>query len=538
MSVQPFLLPTSLVSARIEEREKLFRMSNTRTHLRNLVFNWGGHMSTLMVMFFLSPYIVGKLDVVAYGIWSLLSVLTGYMGIFDLGVRASVGRYIALYLGKKDMHGVDETIRAGFGFFTLSGGGVLLVGILLGWLFPSLFKGVAPEHYGMVRTLLPLMVINIWLAAIAAIYSSVLAAYDRFDIARIIDLLILAIRTIGTVYVLYRGWGLWGLTGTVIAGNILSVIFNQIYAKKCHIGLQSFPFLYSKNRFKELFGYGSYAFITSAAVKIIGQSDLVIVGAVLSVSDVRQYSVGAMIIYYSATFIKIISRTFFPAVQRSVAAGKKNEVKSLFFNQIQISLFFGVLVYIGYYFYAQSFIKLWMLQATFDQKAVEAAADVMRLLAISCLPLLIITPCQDILAAIGQIRLTATLSIIEAIVNIIFSLTFTIIFNWGLIGVAAGTIVARFLIPSIFLPYLFCRTLGIQIKDFLFKSIFPAVVSIGILSTFCFFWLKDPPQEWISFTGHVAVTGIVWFFIAIFILLSGEMRNKIFKSYLKQKIRR
>ena len=43
-------------------------MSSARKHLRNLAFNWGGHASTLLVMFFLSPYIVGRLNLVNYGI--------------------------------------------------------------------------------------------------------------------------------------------------------------------------------------------------------------------------------------------------------------------------------------------------------------------------------------------------------------------------------------------------------------------------------------------------------------------------------------
>jgi O-antigen/teichoic acid export membrane protein len=439
-------------------------MSSARKHLRNLAFNWGGHAGTLLVMFFLSPYIVGKLDAVSYGIWSLLSVLTGYMGIFDLGVRASVGRHVALYLGKDDPVGVDETIRAGFGVFTLTGGLILVVGILLGWFFPALFKGVSPEHYNTVRYLLPLMVVNVWLSAIAAIYSSVLAAHDRFDVARIVDMVVLVIRTVATIYALHVGWGLWGLAGTVIGGNILAVVGNRIYAGKYHQGLRSLPFLFSRKRLQELVGYGTYAFITSAAVKIIGQSDLVIVGAFLSVADVREYSVGAMLIYYSATFIKIISRTYFPAVQRAVARFEMGEVRNLFYRQMQISWFFGLLVWIGYFFYSHEFIQLWMLQPSFDQKSVAASSEIMSLLAVASIPLLFIIPCQNVLAASGKIRFTATLSIIEAIVNVVFSIVFGLVFNWGLLGVAAGTAVSRLLIPCVFLPSVICREIGIPIK--------------------------------------------------------------------------
>lgn len=312
-------------------------------------------------MFFLSPYIVGKLDAVSYGIWSLLNVLTGYMGIFDLGVRASVGRHVALYMGKDDATGVDETIRAGFGFFSLTGLLILLAGVVLGWLFPSLFKGVSSQYYDIVRILLPLMVVNVWLSAVAAIYSSILAAHDRFDIARGVDMVVLLVRTLGTIYALEKGWGLWGLVVAVIAGNLCAVLGNRIYAGRVHNALRSFPFLYSKKRLGELFGYGIPAFITSAATKIAGQSSLVIVGILLSVSDVREYSVGGMIVLYSSTFIKIISRTFFPSIQKAAARNDLKEVRSLLTKQLKISIIFGATLYIGYVFYADDFIRIWML---------------------------------------------------------------------------------------------------------------------------------------------------------------------------------
>lgn len=507
-----------------------------RVHLRNLAFNWGGHASTLLVMFFLSPYIVGKLDAVSYGIWSLLSVLTGYMGIFDLGVRASVGRHVALYLGKGDQEGVDETIRAGFGVFTLTGGLILIVGILLGWFFPVLFKGVSPVHYDTVRYLLPLMVVNVWLSAIAAIYSSVLAAHDRFDVARIVDIVVLLIRTVATIYVLHVGLGLWGLAGTVIGGNILAVVGNRIYAGRHHHGLRSLPFLFSRKRLQEIVGYGTYAFITSAAVKIIGQSDLVIVGAVLSVSAVREYSVGAMLIYYSATFIKIISRTYFPAVQRAVARNDMSEVRALFFRQMQISWFFGLLVWIGYSFYSQDFIRLWMLQPNFDEVSVRSSADVMSLLSLSSILLLIIIPCQNVLAATGQIKYTSFLSIVEAVLNVILSLFFVIYLNWGLLGVAAGTALARIFVPSIFLPSVFCREFDISIKTFLIKLIFPAVVASIIFSFFCFCLLGlYEPNGWTSFVVHVSISSLFWFFLAFFIVLPSDIRHKFYGKYCKRR---
>ncbi len=503
-------------------------MSSTRKHLGNLAINWGGHAAALVVMFFLSPYVVGKLDAVDYGIWSLLSVLAGYMGIFDIGVRGSVGRHIALYLGKKDRVGVDETIRAGFGIFTITGCVILLVGVLLGWLFPIFFKGVAPEHYSTVRYMLPLMVVNIWFSVVAAIYSSVLNAYDRFDIARGIDMLALLVRSVATVYALHVGWGLWGLVGAIILANIFALVANRIGAGLIHKGLRSFPFLFSRTRMKELFGYGVFSFISGVAYKIIGQSDLVIVGALISVSAVREYSIGAMLVYYSAPFVGMISATFFPSVQRKVACGALQDVQHLLYKQLKISMCFGLLAYVGLAFYSQPFIRLWMFQDGFDLSAVADAATVMTILALSKLPSLYLVPCLSVLSAMGHVRFNAIRAITEAIVNVALSLFFVMAFGWGLAGVAAGTLAARLMVASVSVPVFLARKASFSLRQFLVSVILPGTLAAGCFALVCTVFMRLwPLNTWADFVMQVGLAVAVWGVIATFLLLPKETRLKI-----------
>jgi len=488
---------------------------SARIHLRNLAFNWGGHTATLLVMFFLSPYIVGKLDAVSYGIWSLLNVLTGYMGLFDLGVRASVGRYVALYIGKDDAKGVDETVRAGFAFFSLIGVFIFLAGILLGFLFPILFKNIGSDNYHMVRMLLPLMAINVWLSTVAAIYSSLLAAYDRFDIAQLIDIVVLIIRTFGTVFVLSSGWGLYGLVTIVICGNLCALLGNRIFAGRIHQNLKSFPLLFSKNRIKQLYSYGIPAFVTSSAVKIIGQSDLIIVGLFLSVSAVREYSIGAMLILYFSRNLSIISRTLFPAVQRAAAKNKIGDVLHLLNRQMQISFFVGLIGFIGFVFYSKPFVYLWMFQDGFDDNSVTVSANIMSILAISSIPLIYTRPINNVLSAIGFIKFTAKISIVEACFNVVFSFFFILVLNFGIYGVALGTLSAR-TISALCSPWFLFIRIG-NFKKFLFELFFPGVLSSVLLSFFCYLLLKKYyPADWLEFFTHIFVVSIFWAAVAYF----------------------
>ena len=82
------------------------------------------------------------------------------------------------------------------------------------------------------------------------------------------------------------------MTGAVVFSTILSIIGNYIFARYQHKGLKSLPFLFTKKRIKELTGYGLFAFLSKAAFKIIGQTDLVLAGLLFSIASVREYSVG------------------------------------------------------------------------------------------------------------------------------------------------------------------------------------------------------------------------------------------------------
>ena len=65
--------------------------------LKNVGSSWSSLGANILVGVFLSPYIVHRLGDEAYGVWVLIFSLTGYYGLFDLGIRSSIVRYVAKY---------------------------------------------------------------------------------------------------------------------------------------------------------------------------------------------------------------------------------------------------------------------------------------------------------------------------------------------------------------------------------------------------------------------------------------------------------
>lgn len=507
-------------------------MSNLRgKYVRNLAFNWANHAAYLGVMFFLSPFILHTLGQVQYGIWSLLMLLTGYMGVCDLGVRASTGRHIALYVGRGDHSAIDQTIRTSLA--CLSGLGILAVvaGLFLGWLFPSLFTSVPSDFHALILLLLPLLALGLWMSLLGSVFSSVLTAHDRFDLTRTVDLLVLVLRVAAAVTVLSLGYGLYGLVVVALGRQLLTLIGNYLLARRTYPKLRAWPPSVSRVRLRELFGYGLAAFVSAVSLSIVGQTNMVVAGATIDLSSVAVYSVGAMLVFYSSTFLKQIAGTLFPRIQRAVARDDTGDARWLFLRASRLNLIFGLLVYGGMIGFAEPFIRLWMHGPEFNLQSVQQSATVMRILACSQLLLLLPGASVPVLNAMGHVRLTATLAATEAVVNLGLSLLFVLVFGWGLAGIAGATLVARLLIGTFPAPWFACAKIGANWQSYLVRIGGLGLLAGGLMVALCLIVRQFVPADsWPMFLCGVALATLGYAVIAYWLLVPPADRRRVWNK--------
>ncbi|PYV98889.1 MAG: hypothetical protein DMG89_09835 [Acidobacteria bacterium] len=61
--------------------------------LKNVGSSWFAPGVNVLVGIFLSLYMFHRLGDEAFGLWVLIFSITGYYGLFDLGIRSSIVRY-------------------------------------------------------------------------------------------------------------------------------------------------------------------------------------------------------------------------------------------------------------------------------------------------------------------------------------------------------------------------------------------------------------------------------------------------------------
>src|SRR5262245_7019010 len=78
--------------------------------LRNIGSNWVLIVVTLATTYVLTPITIHALGHDGYGTWTLITAMTGYIGLLTLGVPAACVQYLTKDVAKRDVQSMNETI--------------------------------------------------------------------------------------------------------------------------------------------------------------------------------------------------------------------------------------------------------------------------------------------------------------------------------------------------------------------------------------------------------------------------------------------
>src|SRR6202167_1904973 len=111
-----------------------------RQILKNVGSSWSALGINVIVGIFLSPFILHRLGDTAFGTWVLIFSITGYYGLFDLGIRSSVVRYVSKFATTDDIQDLAKLINTSLFSYSCIGALSLLITVVLSLYVDTLFK--------------------------------------------------------------------------------------------------------------------------------------------------------------------------------------------------------------------------------------------------------------------------------------------------------------------------------------------------------------------------------------------------------------
>jgi len=195
----------------------------------------------------------------------------------------------------------------------------------------------------------------------------------------------------------------------------------------------------------------------------------------------------------------------------------------------------GILIYVGFFTFGESFIRLWMFHPeSFPYESIVKAAQVMAILSCSKLLILYSSSFSVLLSATGHIGFIAKLSMVQAFLNIALSVFFVLMLNWGVTGIAAGTLFARLLTSTFIIPPYACHKVGINFWRYVTViggRGFGVAVAFSLVCYGVQYFL--PARNWLEFSLQVLLSTICYIPLALLLLVSVEDRKRLKNKLLE-----
>jgi len=410
---------------------------------KNIAANWVAFLYVAIVGFFLSPFIVNRLGTNAYGVWSLLVAVVGYLGLLDFGVRGAVTRYVAHHHASGDDGGSSAIVSAALVLFGLLGIVAIVLAGALAFMAPRFFN-IPGELLADTRVVLCLGGLTVAVTLLGAVFGGVVTGLERFDVNSGIEIVMTTIRAAAVVMALKAGYGLVALgcihlTISALQGVVAWTAARRLY-RAMRLQFRS-PLIPQMRTIVTFSAFLSMLHVLSA---LIYYSDAVVIAAFLPIGAVAFYVIAGNLCEYAFSVVGTVSRLMTPRVSALASRGGQ-EVPTEILRAARIATLASASIAAVFWIRGESFISLWM-GPTYGPES----GKILGVLAF----VVWLSGGRSVAAAsivgVSRHRLLIPGLAFEAVVNV--ALSIALIGNWGLVGVAIGTLVPNVLVTLAYFP--------------------------------------------------------------------------------------
>jgi O-antigen/teichoic acid export membrane protein len=435
---------------------------------RNVLFNWGGLGANLLVGFLMAPFIVHRLGNTAYGIWELVLQLTGYMGVFDVGVRSALIRFVARFRAENDQAAMNQMLGVALKFYgALAAVCLVAAALLAGFVLPRMHIPAT-----MLRDSQIVLLVAAGTSAVGftlGMFQTVLPALSRWDLLNAANVGTLVLRTVLVVVLLLRGHGLVALAIMHSLTSVLGYGLCAILAHRLIPGMAPTWRSTGQNVVRPVFLHSLYAFLNSVGYRIIYNVDTIVIAAFLPIQNVALYVIGFKLIAYLRDMANAATQIIAPLTSTTEGSGHTSDLSSLFLRGTRYVLLVAYPINVAFLVVGPDFIRLWM-----GREYGATSGTVLIILAAGqfvCFTQYVGGHMLYGLSKHGSlVRFTSS----EAVLNLALSLA--LVRQFGIYGVALGTTIAAIAVGVLFYPRAFFRNLTVRGSEFFRFCIVPVLL--------------------------------------------------------------
>ncbi|MFT5429436.1 MAG: O-antigen/teichoic acid export membrane protein [Myxococcota bacterium] len=224
---------------------------------RRLIVNAAMSVAQVVVIgavyFFLYRFLLKAVGVEILGVWSVVLATTSVGRFSNLGLNASVVKFVAQYLARGDRAKAVAVLETS----AVALGGLLLVVVIALYPIARLVLGyfIEADYLDDALALLPWALASLWLSVLAGVFQSGLDGLQRIDLRSGL-MMVATLIYLGLCFALVPDHGIMGLAYAQIAQVSILLTFNSLLLRRMIPEMPLVPYRFRRDVFKELLGYG------------------------------------------------------------------------------------------------------------------------------------------------------------------------------------------------------------------------------------------------------------------------------------------
>jgi O-antigen/teichoic acid export membrane protein len=486
---------------------------NKRQIMKNVGSTWFSLGCDVFVGLLLSPIILHWLGDTAFGIWVLIFSVTGYYGLFDLGIRSSVVRYVSKFTATDDVEDLAKIVNTAlFTYSCLGALSLVLTGVLSIYI-DHIFK-IPPELQGEARWLLVIVGVAVGIGFPLGVVGGYLDGLQRFYVNNWANIGGDFARLGLILYAIHHQRGLLTIAAITVGAPLAISMFRAVVAYRIRPVPLGFKYV-NRASLRTIVNYSSATLLIMIATQLKFKSDNVVIATMISAAAVTHFSIGARIVSYAQQVVMALAQNFLPIASQSEATGNMDRLRKVFVAGNRFCAFtalpiVSILVVLG-----RSVIEVWV-----GKKYVATSYPVLLILLVGATLMWCQAASGRVLFGISKHRIWSYVTLSEGIVNLLLSITLVHFFKvygqghgqyYGIYGDALGTAIPLACTMTVFMPRHLCRQLGIRMITYLREAyVLPILITAPLLATLLLMQLWYQPHTYRGLALQLVIAGVVY----------------------------
>lgn len=316
-----------------------------------------------IVLFVYTPILIQTLGKSEYGVYNTVVSTVSMLSVLNLGFGSGYVRYLVKYQGE------SERISKLNGLFLLIFSGMGVVALVSGLFMASEIEvffeyGLKKNEIELAQILMVLLTINLAVSFPASVFSSIIAANEKFVVLKILEIMKTVITPAVTIPFLLGGYG---AIAVVIVTAIVSVLIDIIHIYFVLFVLKNrFIFRdFEKGVLRSVFSYTVLIGVNTIVNQINTNLDNVLLGRYKGAESVTIYSVAFSIYNYYVVCSTSVSNFFVTRVHKLICETegalirRRKVLTELFIKVGRIQFIILALVSTGFVFFGSKFVQYW-----------------------------------------------------------------------------------------------------------------------------------------------------------------------------------